>query len=161
MWLSHSLWWRVAHVSPLPLLPACGQVRPTSLHPPANAWNHSKQRAKFKHLTDAAPCVCGAGRSVLPHLLPSLLVCNNKAVGPSCTESLRCEVTDPCALLQGHLLPLRCQQTGIGQQKGGHPPPCRLCTRVDTTQSCMCVCACVCATHEQCAHVCACMSCIG
>ena len=90
VWLSHSLWWRVAHTSPLPLLPACGQARPTSLHPPANAWNHSKQRTKFKHLTDAAPCVCGAGRSVVPHLLPSLLVCNKKAVGPSCTESLRC-----------------------------------------------------------------------
>jgi len=32
--------------------------------PPANMWNHSRRRARLRHLTDQPPCVCGAGRDI-------------------------------------------------------------------------------------------------
>ena len=32
--------------------------------PPANMWNYQSRRNRLKHLTDAPPCVCGAGRDI-------------------------------------------------------------------------------------------------
>lgn len=32
--------------------------------PPANVWNHPHRRARLKHLTDAPPCICGAGKDI-------------------------------------------------------------------------------------------------
>ncbi len=34
------------------------------LRAPANVWNSPRNRGKLKHLTDAPPCVCGAGRDI-------------------------------------------------------------------------------------------------
>ena len=35
-----------------------------STKPPANVWNHPNRRAKLKHLIDAPPCICGAGKDI-------------------------------------------------------------------------------------------------
>lgn len=35
-----------------------------TLRAPANVWNSPRNRGKLKHLTDAPPCVCGAGRDI-------------------------------------------------------------------------------------------------
>ena len=32
--------------------------------PPANAWNYPHRRTRLRHLTEAPPCVCGAGRDI-------------------------------------------------------------------------------------------------
>ena len=32
--------------------------------PPANVWNYPQRRARLRHLTEAPPCVCGAGRDI-------------------------------------------------------------------------------------------------
>ena len=32
--------------------------------PPANVWNYPHRRTRLRHLTEAPPCVCGAGRDI-------------------------------------------------------------------------------------------------
>ena len=32
--------------------------------PPANVWNYPHRRTRLKHLTEAPPCVCGAGKDI-------------------------------------------------------------------------------------------------
>lgn len=32
--------------------------------PPANLWNYPHRRTRLRHLTEAPPCVCGAGRDI-------------------------------------------------------------------------------------------------
>ncbi len=32
--------------------------------PPANAWSHLNRRDKLKHLLEAPPCICGAGKDI-------------------------------------------------------------------------------------------------
>lgn len=38
-------------------------VRPP-IKPPANLWSYPHRREKLKHLINAPPCVCGAGRDI-------------------------------------------------------------------------------------------------
>lgn len=40
------------------------EITPPARRRPANVWNFPKGREKFKHLTEQAPCVCGAGRDI-------------------------------------------------------------------------------------------------
>ena len=47
--------------------PPPGPVGPgtnTLNRPPANVWNYPHRRTRLRHLTEAPPCVCGAGRDI-------------------------------------------------------------------------------------------------
>ena len=51
---SHSL------AKPQPVGPGTNIVN----RPPANVWNYPHRRNRLRHLTEAPPCVCGAGRDI-------------------------------------------------------------------------------------------------
>lgn len=42
--------------------PRSGQAR--TIRPPAQVWGHPNRRERFKHLTDAPPCICGSGKDI-------------------------------------------------------------------------------------------------
>ena len=67
----------------------------SSLRPPASVWSHPKQRYKYKHLVDNAPCICGAGRSV-----------------GGVSGLIGCSVyINVCVFIQGCLVLVRCSGT--------------------------------------------------
>ena len=54
----------VGNFSPQSKPPPVGPGTNIVNRPPANVWNYPHRRTRLRHLTEAPPCVCGAGRDI-------------------------------------------------------------------------------------------------
>ena len=54
----------VGNLSPQSKPPPVGPGTNIANRPPANVWNYPHRRTRLRHLTEAPPCVCGAGRDI-------------------------------------------------------------------------------------------------